>query len=138
MWKWKSKVDTTIEKSWTRVVSGSTVKSVLYDMVKYGGVVKFTYKGVERVGEVWCLGKSTKSEVVRVWIRSGSKSMGSTFKGWRLFRVGEIEELSWTGEWLVGSRAGYNPSDKGMVEIEISADPEERVELQKGIVGLNS
>ncbi len=80
-------------------------------------IIEFNYHGEMRTVEPHCHGMSSKgNEVLRGYQIDGGSVSGNP-SPWRLFNVGDITSLEITNNNFDEPREGYNPNDKGMVQI---------------------
>ena len=84
-------------------------------------IIKFTYKDELRMIEPYTYGISSKNnDILRGYqIEGGSTS--SDDLGWRLFTVNKIKNLQILNSKFDLNQEGYNPNDKAMIEIYITA-----------------
>ncbi len=78
--------------------------------------LRFLYDDSIRIVEPYCFGESTTgADVLRAYMIRGHSSSGIP-KGWRLFDVSKITNLTiLEDESFDGKRKGYNPNDSAMV-----------------------
>lgn len=88
------------------------MNQTIIDAIRNRRVINFTYDGERRSAEPHCYGIDTKGhEALRAWQRN---------KGWRLFHLSEIRQLSVDAATFTGPRPGYNPNDKHMQRIIVA------------------
>lgn len=95
--------------------------------------------GHQRVIEPYAIGVSrTGNIVVRAWLQRGASKTGqkdhSLVPGWRLYRLDRITAISTSLQKFEVPRKGYNPEDKGMSEVMVSAQFDETKPKSSGIL----
>jgi hypothetical protein len=80
-------------------------------------IIQFYYDGGLRVVEPYCYGESGKGNLVlRGFQIEGYSSSGESV-GWKLFKIDEMVNISFSGHKFTGTRPNYNPNDRGMIRI---------------------
>lgn len=93
------------------------MQNLLCQAIVSQNVITFEYDGNTRTVEPYCLGHSSKGNLVlRAFQIAGYSSSGAPF-GWRLYDVSKLRLLNVSDEAFSQFREGFNRSDKGMTSI---------------------
>lgn len=81
----------------------------IVDAITNKHILHFIYHGERRAVEPHCYGVDTNGhEALRAWQQG---------KGWRLFHVSDIWQLTEAQHTFAGARPDYNPNDRQMIRI---------------------
>ncbi len=80
-------------------------------------MLQFHYGGGLRTVEPFCLGLSRANSLVLCAYQTAGHSNSNPSLGWRLFRVGDMKDLTMMAERFSRGRPGYNPDDSRMTKI---------------------
>lgn len=84
-------------------------------------LLSFTYEDCNRVVEPYTYGLTRNGkEALRAYQTEG-ESRSNDSLGWRLFLLSEIENMTLLNNKYSSFRQGYNPNDRGMSKIYITA-----------------
>ena len=84
-------------------------------------LLAFMYEGCYRKVEPYTYGCTTKGKDALRGFQVDGESRSDRKLGWRLFLIDEIENLELLNETYTEFREHYNPNDKGMSEIYVTA-----------------
>jgi len=80
-------------------------------------IIEFQYDNRFRVVEPYCVGESSRGNVVlRAYQIEGESSSGNPI-GWKLFDLSKLSNLTITSRKFSLIQPDYNPNDRGMVKI---------------------
>lgn len=88
----------------------------IIDAIENQNVIEFYYEGELRVVEPHCYGKTIAgNEGLRAFQIDGYSSTGKL--GWKMYDLGEADDIIITNDQFDGPRPGYQRGDKGMSDI---------------------
>lgn len=95
-----------------------TTEEIICQAITDRIVIQFSYDGQTRIVEPFTLGyhKDTGNLVLSAY-RVGGFSKSHSDPPWRLYIVGDINNLSLTGKQAESYRQGFNPRDSRMSSI---------------------
>ena len=78
-------------------------------------VIRFYYEDGFRIVEPFCHGESTAGNDVLRAFQIGGYSKSGNPRGWKLYEISKMTNLSILEDTFDGRRPHYNPNDTGMV-----------------------
>lgn len=88
----------------------------IIDAIGNQNVINFYYDGELRIVEPHCYGMTTAgNEGLRAYQTGGYSSSGKF--GWKMYDLGNAEDINITDDQFDGPRSGYKSGDKGMSKI---------------------
>ncbi len=95
-------------------------------------VVQPVAMGISKKGELVIRGLHIIGQSEREALATGRRS-AEVENEWRLFKAKNVKGMWLTGRYFSGPMPGYNPSDKGMTNVEVSIDFTKAKEYQNNL-----
>jgi hypothetical protein len=95
------------------------VTVLIKSALKERHVVRFIYKGHERVVEPHALGKGTDDKPVLLGWQTGGGSQSEPPPGWRVFLITDIQGLAVTKTTFAEPRPDYHKGGRGLVSVDV-------------------
>ena len=97
------------------------MNEIIIEAIKNKKIIECTYKDELRVVEPYTYGLSSKdNDILRVYQIDGG-STSSDKLGWRLLTVDKMININVLDDDFIADRDDYNPEDKAMTTIYITA-----------------
>jgi hypothetical protein len=95
----------------------TTESAIICEAIRKRLLLEFRYRGLPRVVEPYCHGRSTRGVEVLRGVQVGGSSNSGSFGMGKLWALADITALHLTNEKFAADDPHYNPEDSGMESI---------------------